>query len=302
MIYKIPAFLIAFLLTFPAPVSAAGKINVVASFSILDDLVRNVGGERVSVTALVGPDGDAHVFTPAAKDAQAIRQAQLVVINGLGFEGWINRLMASAGFKGTRIVASHGVEPIAEETEHAEEKHQHSEEGQDPHAWQSVKNAKIYVANIRDGLIAADPAGKAEYEANAQAYLAQLDELDIYVRQSVAKLPAGNRTVITSHDAFGYFGHAYGLKFVAPQGISEQAEPSAEGVAALISQIKVEHVKTVFVENISNGQLLIQIARESGAKVGGRLYSDALSPADGPAPSYIQMVQYNIRTLTDGLK
>jgi zinc/manganese transport system substrate-binding protein len=280
---------------------AADEVTVVASFSILGDLVKNVGGDRVAVTSLVGADNDAHVFTPSPQDAQKVKDAQVLVMNGLGFEGWMERLVSSTGFKGKQVVATKGIRPIEQESG-GHDHHGHAHGVQDPHAWHDVNNVRLYVAAIRDGLIAADPAGKEDYQSNADTYLNQLTELNGHVRAMVQKLPQNRRTVVTSHDAFAYFGKAYGLTFKSAQGMSNESEPSAKGIAALVTQIKAEKVPVVFVENISNPKMLEQIARESGAKMGGKLYSDALSAADGPAPSYIQMVQYNISTLYEGLK
>lgn len=326
------------MLALAAPAAmAAEPIRVVASFSILGDFVKEVGGDRVALTTLVGPDGDAHVFSPSTADARAVAEAKLVFVNGLGFEGWMDRLVESSGSKAKLVTVSQGVEPIASEEEDEEEEgghahageaghehghdhdhareaaheHEHEEAGHehghhhhgglDPHAWQSVPNAKIYVANIRDALIAADPAGKADYEKNATAYLARLDALDAEVREAIAALPKEGRTIITSHDAFGYFAKTYGVEVVAPQGVSTEAEPTAKEVAELIRQIKAEGVKAVFVENITDPRLIKQIADESAAKLGGALYSDALSSADGPAGTYIDMMRHNIKTLSAGL-
>ena len=280
------------------PAWADGKIKVVASFSILEDMVRNVGGDRVSVSALVGSDGDAHMFTPSPADVQKVSTAQVLVVNGLGFEGWMDRLVQASGFTGERIAATIGVNAIKSQ----EDGHGHDHIAFDPHAWQSVKNARLYVINIRDGLIKADPDGAEIYKANARAYMNKLDELDVHVREVVSRLAQDKRKVVTSHDAFAYFGAEYGLRFIGARGLSDDAEPSAQGVAQLIRQIRDEKVRTLFIENRASPKLLNQIARETGVKVGGKLYADVLSPADGPAPSYIQMMQYNIRTLYDGLK
>jgi zinc/manganese transport system substrate-binding protein len=302
--------LAALALLFPLGAAQAhDHIKVVASFSILGDFVKRVGGDHVALTTLVGPDGDAHVYAPTPADAKAVAEAKLVFVNGLGFEGWIDRLIASSGSKATVVTATKGVETIAfgeEEDEHdhahgKDAKHGHHHEGADPHAWQAVTNAKVYVANIRDALIAAAPDEKAEFQANAAAYLAELDKLDAEVRAMVEALPKNGRTVITSHDAFGYFAHAYGIEVVAPQGISTEAEPTAKQVAALITQIKEEGVKAVFVENITDPRLIRRIAEEGGAKIGGSLYSDALSPPNGPAGTYIDMIRHNITAISAGL-
>jgi zinc/manganese transport system substrate-binding protein len=293
--------------------AAQEKPKVVASFSILGDLVQKVGGDRVEVVTLVGPDGDAHVFQPSPNDARNVAGAKLVVVNGLGFEGWIDRLVKASGYSGPVATVSAGVAPreMEEEGEHGHDAHRHGKPGEhagapdhgdiDPHAWQSVANAKLYVRNIRDALIAADPDGRSAYEANAAAYTAQLDALEAEVKAAVAKIPPGGRRLITTHDAFGYFGAAYGLEFLAAQGVSTDAEASAKDVAELIRQIRKEKVRAVFLENVTDRRLMQRIAKESRAKIGGTLYSDALSPPDGPAGTYLDMMRHNIREIGTAL-
>ncbi|MBN9468557.1 MAG: metal ABC transporter substrate-binding protein [Bosea sp.] len=274
-----------------------GKLSVVASFSILADFVREVGGERVALTTLVGPDGDAHVYSPSPADAKAMAAASLVVVNGLKFEGWLTRLLKSSGTKAKLATATEGITPLKMQ----DDGHGHGHGSEDPHAWQSVSNAKVYVANILKALSAADPAGKAIYEANAAAYLAKLDALETEIKAAVARIPADRRKAITSHDAFAYFAKAYGIAFVAPQGVSTEAEASARDVGRIIRQVKAQKVPAVFLENISNPRLAEQIARESGARIGGRLYSDALSGSDGPAGTYIAMMKHNISQIEKAL-
>lgn len=295
--------------------AAAPKLPVVASFSILGDFVKNVGGDRIALTTIVGPNGDSHVYQPTPADAKKIAAAKVVFVNGLGFEGWMDRLVKASGSKATVIVATKGITPRErtatepqEEDEHDHGKakgkgkdHAHDHGPIDPHAWQSIANAKIYVANIRDGLIAADPAGKAEYEANAAAYLAKLDALETQVKAAIAAIPADRRVIITSHDAFGYLGDAYGVKLLAPEGVSTETEASAKDVGRIIRQIKTQKVPAVFLENVTNPKLVDRIAKESGAKVGGTLYSDALSDDKGPAPTYIDMMQSNVQKLSSAL-
>src|SRR6266851_5322321 len=205
-----------------ASARAQDRLNVIASFSILGDFVKNVGGDRVEVATLVGPNGNAHVFAPSPIDARKVADAKLVFVNGLGFEGWLERLVKASGTKASIIVASDGIEP---RERGGDQDHDHGKI--DPHAWQSVANAKVYVANIRDALVKTDPAGQAAYEANAKAYLAKLDALEQEVRDFVARIPADRRRIITTHDAFGYFRDAYGLDFIAPQGVSTESEVSA---------------------------------------------------------------------------
>jgi len=275
---------------------AQAPLPVVASFSILADFVAEVGGPRVAVTALVGPDGDGHVYQPTPADARAVAAARLVVVNGLGFEGWMDRLVKASGSRATIVTATRGVKPLRDPD--TGQGHGHDI---DPHAWQDVGNARLYVTSIRDALIEADPAGRADYEARAAAYLGRLDALDAEIRAAIAKIPADRRRVITSHDAFGYFSRAYGLSFVAPQGVSTESEASARDVARIIRQIRAEKLPAVFLENVSDPRLMDRIARETGARIGGRLYSDALSRADGPAGTYIEMMRNNIRELSSAL-
>lgn len=288
----------------PLMARAQEKLPVVASFSILGDFAREIGGERAAVTMLVGPDGDAHVYSPTPADAKSMTAAKLVLINGLKFEGWLSRLIKSSGTSATIATATRGISPLKlKDDDHDQGKkggHDHAG-GDDPHAWQSVANAKLYIANIRDALSAADPAGKAAYEANAAAYLGKLDALESEIQAAVARIPADRRKAITSHDAFGYFVKAYGIEFVAPQGVSTEAEASAKDVARIIRQVKAQKIPAVFLENITNPRLIEQIARETGAKIGGRLYSDALSNASGPAGTYIEMMRHNIRQIEKAL-
>ena len=277
----------------PVRAQTPAKLPVVATFSILADFARNVGGERIDAAALVGPDGDSHVYQPKPADAKKLGAARLILVNGLGLEGWIDRLIKASGAKAPVVVATKGIKP-----------QQMREEGGvelDPHAWQSIADAKIYVANIRDGLIAADPAGEADYRANAEKYLGKLDTLEAEVKREIAKIPPGRRQIITTHDAFGYFGTAYGFRFIAPEGVSTETEASARDVAKIIRQIKSQKIPAVFLENVTDPRLARSIAAESGATVGGTLYSDALSPPDGPASTYIDMMRNNVRELAAAL-
>ena len=264
-------------------------LKVVASFSILGDFVKNVGGERVEVTTLVGPDGDVHVYAPAPADARKIAEAKLLVINGLGLEGWLPRLLQASGGKAPIITATKGIAPLKLGSD------------ADPHAWQSVANAKIYVTNIRDALAAADPADAEVFRKQAEAYLAKLDALDGEVRQAVKQIPPSRRKVISTHDAFGYFAAAYGVPFIAPVGVSTESEASARDIARIIAQIKTEKIPAVFLENISDPRLIRRLSAETGAKIGGTLFSDSLTAEKGDAPTYIDMVRHNIRALTSAL-
>jgi len=271
------------------PVQAQERLKVVASFSILGDFVQNVGGDRVDVTTLVGPNGDVHVYTPTPADAKKIADAKLVIINGLGLEGWLPRLIQASGSKAPIITATRGITPLRLGSD------------ADPHAWQSVASAKVYVANIRDALAAADPADAEMFLANGRRYQAELDALEAAVRAAVEKIPPARRKVISTHDAFGYFAAAYGVEFIAPVGVSTETEPSARDVGAIISQIKSAKIPAVFLENISDPRLVSRIAAETGAKVGGTLFSDALTDEKGVCPTYIEMVRHNIKALTSAL-
>ena len=282
---------------------AQEKIKVLASFSILGDLVRGVGGERVEVSTLVGPNTDMHGFQPTPANAKAVAGAKLVVINGLGLEGWADRLVKAANYKGARLVASKGVKALSAETEGHGHNHKHTHSGRyDPHAWQEVANVKIYVANIRDALAGVDPENKEVYVRNAAAYLQKLDALEAEIKQLFAGLSEKERRVITSHDAFHYFGDAYGIEFLAAQAAGGDTQPSARDVARLIQQIRKQGVKAVFIENISNPRVIEQVAKETGAKIGGTLYSDALSEASGPAPTYLDMMRHNAKTIAAALR
>lgn len=342
-------------------------LSVVASFSIIGDMTQRIGAEHVDVTTLVGPDGDAHVYQPTPADARAVSEADVLIVNGLEFEGWMERLVEATSFSGNMVVATAGITPIAFEEEHddhedhaadkdhdhdhgSEEGHDHdhdhageedhaSEEGHDhdhdhgteeahahddhddhghddhghddhaghdhgafdPHAWQSIENAVIYVDNITAALAQADPDNAGAFYANRAAYVAELEAVGAEIEALMSDLPADRRTVVTSHDAFGYFAEAYGLRFEAPQGLSTESEPSAAEVAAMITQIRDEGITAVFVESITDNRLLEQIASETGAAIGGTLYSDALSGTDGPAGTYIDMMRHNAATLAGAL-
>jgi zinc/manganese transport system substrate-binding protein len=268
---------------------AQEPLNVVASFSIIGDFVRNVGGDRISVTTLVGPNGDVHVYTPAPADARKIADAKLLVVNGLGLEGWLPRLVQSSGSRAVIVTATDGIQPLR------------IDQAADPHAWQSVVDARIYVANIRDALVTADAADAAVFRANAAGYLAKLDALDREVRSSVAQIPPERRKVISTHNAFGYFAAAYGIEFIAPLGVSTESEASARDLAGIITQIRTQKIPAVFLENISDVRLIRRISAETGARIGGTLFSDSLSDEKGDAPTYIELVRHNIKALTRAL-
>ena len=281
--------LLCVLLLIASPLHAAERLNVVASFSILGDFVRTIGGDRVAVTTLVGADSDVHVYTPAPSDAKRIADAKLVVVNGLGLEGWLPRLVQSSGSKATIVTASAGIAPLKLGS------------AADPHAWQSVPNAKVYVTDIANALSAAAPDDADFFRTQAKAYLEKLEMLDREVREAVGKIPPERRKVISTHDAFGYFAAEYGVQFIAPLGVSTETEPSARDIAGIIGQIKAQKIPAVFLENISDDRLIRRIAAETGAKVGGTLISDGLTGEKGLAPTYIDMVRHNIKALTSAL-
>jgi len=266
--------------------AAADKIAVTASFSILGDLVRVVGGDRVAVTTLVGPNEDAHVFEPKPADAKTIVRSQLLVTNGLGFEPWATKLAKSAGYQGETVVASTGVKARPS----------------DPHAWQNPNNVVLYVRNIAAGLAKVDASGAAVYQANADTYVKELQTLDAWAKAQFLEILVVKRKVITSHDAFDYFGAHYQIQFIAPQGLNTEVEPSAKQVAVLIKQIQREKIKAIFIENMSNPKLIEQLSRDAGATVGASLYADALSGPDQPGATYLQMMRHNITHLAAGMR
>lgn len=304
MLKSIRRALILSVITFTSFASShafADPLKVVASFSIIGDFAKNVGGDRVDVTTLVGPDGDAHVYEPSPADAVSMASAKLVLVNGLHFEGFLQRLVEASASKAGIVELTKGITPIDFKPEFAEaegEAHEgHNHGSTDPHAFQSVVNAKVYVKNIADAFCDADSAGCDTYKANAAAYTEKLDALDKEVREAIAAIPKEKRIIITSHDAFGYFEHEYGLTFLAPQGLSTESEPSAADVAKLVEQVKQDKAAAIFVENITNPRLIEQISVETDVKVGGTLYSDALSKADGPAATYIDLMRNNIKQI-----
>ncbi len=380
--------LLALSLSAPAIAQSDRPMPVVATFSILGDMVKRIGGEHIVVTTLVGPNGDTHVFQPTPDDARAVSEATILVVNGLQFEGWLDRLIDASDFDGIRVVATEGIEPIAFDDEHdqgdnldvhaeevghdddhdhdehaeeaghdddhdhdehaeeaghdddhdhdehaeeaghdddhdhdehaeaaahdhddehddkahAEARHDHHDHGAfDPHTWHSLSNAVDYVDNITAALAQADPANAADFYQNRAAYVAEIEALDAEIREILAALPAERRIVVTSHDAYQYFGREYGLTFIAPQGLSTESEASAKDVARLIQQIRERGIRAVFIENIGDVRLLEQIANETGATIGGTLYPGALSGPDGPAPTYLDMMRHNAMTLAQAL-
>ena len=281
-------FLSAVLITGPA--GAADRVQVVASFSILGDMVRNVVGDLADVTTIVGPDADAHVYQPSTSDAKAVAGADVIFVNGMGFETWSEALIETSGGDATVFVATEGVEPVLVDGE------------VDPHAWNALTNGVIYVKNIAAGMAKVDSANSDAYRANADAYISKLRALHDEASAEFAALPDDSRTVVTAHDAFGYLADAYGLNFLAPVGIDTEAEPSAKEMAALIDHLKETGAGALFVENITSPALVEQISRETGLKIGGRLFSDALSEKGGPATSYVAMFEHNLGTLIAALK
>ncbi|MFM7607465.1 MAG: metal ABC transporter solute-binding protein, Zn/Mn family [Alphaproteobacteria bacterium] len=312
MLRRTVLFAPSLLLARPAP--AQQRQSVVASFSILADMTRQIAGDRIALRAIVGPDQDAHGFQPKPSDAATLANAAVVIRNGLGFEGWLDRMIRSSGFKGALVTTTDGITPRMMEAHHHHHGHDHGGAGRrhnhsvgprrvpDPHAWQSLGLASHYIRNITAVLVAADPGNEAHYRRNAEAYAARLAALDQWVRAEIAKVPAARRKIVTSHDAFGYFGEAYGVRFLAPQGVSTEAEPSAAEVGRLIRQIKAENITALFMENMSNPATLQRIAQETGLRVRGRLYADALSAEAGPAPNYEAMFRHNVSLMVPAMR
>lgn len=277
-----------------SPLTMAKNLDVVASFSVLGDMVKQVGGEHVHVTDLVGPNGDPHEFEPSPKDSKTLAKADLVFVSGLGLEGWLDRLITASGYKGEVITASQGVAPLTMVEE--------GKTATDPHAWNSMANGIIYARNILNALIKADPDNTQEYRQRGERYIQQLQQLDDNARKIFAAIPQDKRRVLTSHDAFGYFAAAYGVKFLAPLGYSTEAEASSKGVAALITQIKQTHVKSYFIENQTDPRLVKQIANASGAEPGGELYPEALTDATGPAATYTAAFSHNVAAMAASMR
>jgi zinc/manganese transport system substrate-binding protein len=276
-------------------------VKVVASFSVLGDMVQNVGGDKIALTTLVGANGDTHVYQPTPADAKAVAEARLFIVNGLGLEGWLPRLVGAVGFKGKVATVSDGIKPLTMEDEDAPKAGGKTKRVADPHAWQSLANGRIYVANIVTALSEADPEDAAFYRERGEAYSRQLAALDEKVKAELATVPKAKRRVITSHDAFQYYGKAYGVEFVAPLGISTESEASAGDIAKLIRQIRKEKVKALFIENVSDPRLIEQLAKEAGAVVGPPLYSDALSKPGEPGATYLAMFEHNTAALKAGM-
>ncbi|MEH6444490.1 MAG: zinc ABC transporter substrate-binding protein [Oceanospirillaceae bacterium] len=325
---RFAGFILAFLCS--SLTMAADKLSVVASFSVLGDITKELGGDKIALTTLVGSNQDSHVYKPTPFDVQTLAKADVIVINGLSFEGWITRLEESSGFTGLRVVASKGANIIdlneeehddedkhhAQEhkknNEHKDEDHQqsaahkgqseHNHGDQDPHAWHSLANIRVYINNISAALMTADVDHKDYYAVKKQAYLAKIDALEKRLAIKVATVPVAQRQVIISHDAFGYLGRDYHFRFLAPVGLNTQMKPSAADVAQLIRQVKTQNIKALFVENVSDDRLIKQIGRETGAKLGGHLFSDALSAKNEPAATYLKMMEHNIDTLIDELQ
>jgi zinc/manganese transport system substrate-binding protein len=307
------ALLALLLLTPPsfAQTPVAGEpVQVVASFSILGDLVKNVGGEAVAVTTLIGPGVDAHTYDPAPADLVVLTKADVIFENGLGFEPWLDRFFASAQPSGARIVVTEGITPreAGADGEHegeAQVEDGADEHGQfDPHVWHDVANVIVMVGNIRDALVAADPARAELYETNAAAYIAELEALDASIREQVGTLPEERRKLITSHDTFGYFADAYGFDVLgtALGSLSTEAgDPSARDIAMLITQIEEAGVPAIFAENVANPDLMESIAAEAGVELAPPLYTDALGPQGSPGGTYIGMMESNVTTIVDAL-
>lgn len=277
---------------------AAEPMPVVATFSILADFVREVGGDRVRIDTLVGPGQDAHAFQPRPSDARRIAAARVVVLNGLGFEGWMTRLVRASNFRGTQVVASEGIRTLRADHRH---RHTHGHDEVDPHVWQDPKRAQMMVRRIAAGLSAADPDGRVAYDTNAERYVEEIEALHAWVEAQFADIPRERRRIVTSHDAFAYYGERYGVDFLAAQGVTTRGEPSAQHVARLVQQIRRERISGIFIEGMANPRILEQVAAESGARVGGTLYSDALSGPDGPAPSYLAMIRHNTVRIAEAI-
>jgi len=290
----LPIAAIAVLAALLPGAAAARTLQAVASFTVLADVVRTVGGDHVVVKSLVGPNGDPHVYEPTPDDAKSLKAADVVFVSGEGLEGWMVRLIKASGYKGTINVASDGIKT-----------HKMEDDGKivtDPHVWNDPSNGIVWVQNVERVLAAADPEDAADFKANGDRLIGELTALDTYARTAIDAIPEPKRKVMTTHDAFGYFGRAYGVHFLAPQGISTEAEASAADVGKVIKQIRKEGVKVYFLENSNDKRMVQQIAKETGAELGGTLYVEALSEPDGPAATYVKMLKYNLDQLVDAMQ
>jgi zinc/manganese transport system substrate-binding protein len=299
------AFLLSLGLIVGAASADAAPLKVVASFTVLGDLAQQVGDDDVTVTTLVGADGDTHVFQPTPNDAKALKEADVIIINGLGFEGWMSRLIESSGTKAPVITASQGIAKtltMAEKEEEGHHDHHHHHGSTDPHAWQSLTNGRVYVKNIAAALQKADPANSKDYAERASKLDAELAALDAWVKKEIATVPEAKRRVITTHDAFGYFADAYQVTFLAPTGFSTEDEPSAKEMKNLVKQVKSGKTRALFLESMGNPNIIKQLAAETGAVVGPALYTDALSTENGPAATYQKMMQYNVTALVKAMQ
>ncbi len=275
---------------------ASAAIPVVATFSILGDITQQLGGKHIEVDVLVGPEQDAHTYQPTTSDLKRIIRARLVLAHGLGFDQWVQKMLTSARYKGAYLQASQGLQ-----TRHSQQTgHHHSEV--DPHLWQDISLTRQYVENISAALIRLDPAHTADYQANKQRYLAQMQAVDEWAQNALAQIPLSKRVVLTSHDAFGYLGARYQIRFLAPVGVNTEAEASAQDVVKIIRQARTQKIRALFVENISNPRLLEQLSKETGSAISGKLFSDALSAAQGPAPTYLTMYRHNLQQLVTAMK
>jgi zinc/manganese transport system substrate-binding protein len=281
---------------FALPALADTRLPVVASFSIVGDLVRQVGGDAVQVELLVGPDSDAHAVQPTPAMARTVADAAVLFSHGLGFEGWMTRFLRAAGFRGRHVAVAEGIS-----ARKASDAHGHGHDI-DPHAWQDVRHALHYVGRIADGLCAADASRCDGYRVRAAALTQRLQALDAEIRAGWAAVPPAQRVVVTTHEAFGYYGAAYGVRFLAAQGLSSAAEPSPRAVAALVRQLRGNGARALFLERTGDPRLMERIARETGAAIGGTLYADALSGADGPAPGYEALMRHNTQMLLRALR
>lgn len=286
--------MVSLVLACSSQAALAKNLNVVTSFTVLADMAKQVGGEHVTVKSLVGPDGDPHSFEPSPQDSVALSKADVVIVSGLGMEGWMDRLVSASGYKGKVIVASEGIS--------TRKMIDDGKQITDPHAWNSAENGAIYAQNITRALVAADPEDAAAINDSGSEYVTRLKLLDSWAKTRFEAIPKSKRKVLTSHDAFGYFGQEYGVTFLAPVGFSTEAEANASDVAGLIKQLKNQQIKTYFIENQTDPRLVKQIAAASGAQPGGELYPEALSAASGPASTYEMAFKHNVDAIANSMK
>lgn len=275
------------------PENSSDKIKTVSTISIINDMVKNIGGDKVETHLICAIGTDPHSYIPKPSDPREISKSDIVFNNGIGLEHWIEQMIRNAGGDRPVIIVSEGITPIRDEA---------GFEDPDPHAWFDLENAQVYAKNIASGLIAIDPENESYYQANLERYLSELDEAHNWAKQQISEIPQVARVLITSHDAFRYFGKTYGLEVHGLQGISTESKPRTEDVKNIIDLIKEKNLKAVFIETTVNPALLQQITNETGAVIGGTLYSDSIGEPGSDGETFINAFKSNVSKIKNALK